>query len=39
MFGTGIKTLKNPNIKTGILPIDALKAHNVDNIKTSKIFI
>ena len=39
MLGTGIKTLKNPNISTGILPIDALKAHNVNNIKTSKIFI
>jgi len=39
MFGTGIKTLKNPNIQTGILPIDAYKAHDVANIKTSKIFI
>ena len=39
MFGTGIKTLKNPNIKTGILPIDALKSHNVENIKRSNIFV
>jgi len=39
MFGTGMKTLKNPNINTGLLPIDAYRAHNVDNIKTSKIFL
>jgi len=32
-------TLKNPNIKTGIVPIDALKSHNVDNIKEQNIFI
>jgi hypothetical protein len=32
-------TLKNPNWKTGILPIDVLRAHNVDNIKSKSIFI
>jgi putative lipase involved disintegration of autophagic bodies len=26
-------TLKNPNYSTGIMPIDILNAHNVDNIK------
>ena len=33
------KTLKNPNYKTGILPLDALNAHNVSNIKNQKIFV
>jgi triacylglycerol esterase/lipase EstA (alpha/beta hydrolase family) len=33
------KTLKNPNYKTGILPIDALNAHNVSNIKNDKIYV
>jgi hypothetical protein len=32
-------TLHNNNIKTGILPIDALNAHNVSNIKNEKIFV
>ena len=32
-------TLENPNASTGIIPIDILKAHNVDNIKKSPIFI
>jgi len=32
-------TLRNPNIKTGIFPIDAYLSHNVDNIKKSNIFI
>jgi hypothetical protein len=32
-------TLANKNIKTGILPIDALRAHNVSNIKTAPIFV
>jgi hypothetical protein len=33
------KTLRNPNIKTGIIPYDALKAHSVDNIKKQGIFL
>jgi hypothetical protein len=33
------KTLSNPNFKTGVLPLDVLNAHNVDNIKKEKIFI
>ena len=32
-------TLKNPNIKTGILPLDILRAHNVSNIKNSNLKI
>lgn len=32
-------TLNNPNSSTGIIPIDALKAHNVENIKNSNITI
>jgi hypothetical protein len=32
-------TLKNPNYSTGILPIDVLNSHNVDNIKDKKIFV
>ena len=32
-------TLKNPNITTGILPLDVLNAHNVSNIKQNKIYI
>jgi hypothetical protein len=32
-------TLKNPNFKTGIIPLDAYIAHDVNNIKGSKIFI
>lgn len=34
-----IKTLKNPNIKTGILPIDGLLAHDVGNIKNQPIYV
>jgi hypothetical protein len=33
------KTLTNKNFKTGILPIDALIAHNVSNIKNSDLFV
>ena len=36
---TRMKTLRNPNWKTGIVPLDAYIAHDVDNIKDSKIFI
>ena len=32
-------TLKNPNFKTGFLPLDILNAHNVSNIKDKNIFI
>ena len=32
-------TLKNPNWSTGILPLDILNSHNVDNIKNKSIFI
>ena len=32
-------TLRNPNWKTGIAPLDAYISHDVDNIKGSKIFI
>ena len=32
-------TLRNPNYKTRILPIDILNSHNVDNIKKNKIFV
>jgi len=32
-------TLKNPNWKTGIIPLDAYLSHDVNNIKGSKIFI
>lgn len=31
------KTLKNPNIQTGVFPIDAYNAHAVDNIKNIPI--
>jgi hypothetical protein len=37
--GKHTTTLKNPNWKTGLMPLDALYAHSVDNIKDSKIFI
>jgi len=36
---TRMKTLKNPNFRTGILPLDTLLAHNVSNIKHKNIFI
>lgn len=36
---TRMKTLNNPNTLTGFLAVDALNAHNVNNIKDSKIFI
>ena len=32
-------TLKNPNFKTGFLGVDALKAHDLSNIKDKNIFI
>jgi triacylglycerol esterase/lipase EstA (alpha/beta hydrolase family) len=32
-------TLKNPNYSTGIMPIDILNSHSVDNIKNKKIFV
>jgi hypothetical protein len=32
-------TLKNPNLTTGVLPIDILNSHNVDNIKNKSIFV
>ena len=32
-------TLKNPNYKTGIFPVDAYLSHNVDNIKKNNIFV
>jgi len=34
-----MKTLKNNNIKTGILPYDVLKSHDIENIKNENIFI
>jgi hypothetical protein len=42
LLGSGTKhniNLKNPNIQTGILPIDILNSHNLDNIKNQKIFV
>jgi len=42
LLGSGAKnmtTLKNPNLKTGIVPLDVLKSHNVENIKDENIFI
>jgi len=36
---TRMKTLKNPNFRSGILPVDGLLAHNVSNIKHKNIFI
>ena len=36
---THMKTLANPNWKTGIWALDTLRAHNVDNIKNKSIFI
>ena len=36
---THMKTLDNPNFKTGIIPLDILNAHNVSNIKNSRIFV
>jgi hypothetical protein len=42
MFSANAKhntNLKNPNIKTGILPIDGLLSHNVSNIKNSGIIV
>ena len=36
---TRMKTLKNPNIQTGILPIDAYTAHDVGNIQNEDIFV
>ena len=36
---TRMKTLKNPHKATGFFPLDILKAHDVNNIKDSKIFI
>lgn len=34
-----VHTLDNPNLKTGIFPLDAYFSHNVDNIKKNNIFI
>lgn len=42
LLGSGAKnmtTLSNPNTQTGILPYDALTAHNVDNIKNQNIYL
>jgi len=42
LFGSGAKhmtTLDNPNKATGILPLDALKAHDVENIKNANLYI
>ena len=36
---THMKTLPNTNNASGLLPIDSLRAHNVDNIKNEKIFL
>jgi hypothetical protein len=36
---THMKTLDNPNISTGILPVDILNAHFKDNIKDANIFL
>lgn len=36
---TRMKTLNNNNKATGLIPLDILKAHDVNNIKDSKIFI
>jgi len=36
---TRMKTLKNPHKASGFFPLDVLKAHDVNNIKDSKIFI
>jgi hypothetical protein len=36
---THMHTLKNPNIKTGVIPLDILRAHNVRNIKNSNLKI
>jgi len=40
-FNKNTTTYKNPNFKTGILPIDILRSHNFENIKNTKsnIFI
>jgi hypothetical protein len=34
-----MKTLNNYNKATGLIPLDILKAHNVENIKKHNIFI
>ena len=36
---TRMKTLNNYNKATGLIPLDILKAHNVENIKNHNIFI
>ncbi len=36
---TRVKTLSNPNFQTGIVPLDILNSHNVDNIKKSNIIV
>jgi len=36
---TRMKTLNNPNFRTGILPIDILNSHNISNIKDKNIYI
>jgi len=42
LFGANAKnmtTLTNNNLKTGLVPYDVLKAHNVENIKDSNIYV
>jgi hypothetical protein len=39
VFAPKAITLKNPNAKTGLFPIDALNSHNVSNIQKEKIFV
>jgi hypothetical protein len=42
LLGAGAKhmtTLDNPNKTTGILPLDALKAHDIENIKNTNLYI
>jgi hypothetical protein len=35
---TRMKTFENPNFRTGIISLDILRSHNVDNIKNKQIF-
>ena len=36
---TRMKTLNNYNKPTGFIPLDILKAHNVENIKDNNIYV
>lgn len=36
---TRMNTLNNYNKSTGFIPMDILKAHNVENIKNEEIFV